>query len=253
MDKCDVCGRELARKYCLQGHILCSKHMHQLYNYGKFLDNIPRTTSDLNGFRVEDEIAIFDLYSTPSSEKIGEFIIDLEDLEKVRYHKWRFHSDGHVITGLPAQGTQRDISWVVLDMDNRQKEYKDKVVDHINGNPRDNRKANLRVCSQGENVRNKSFMSNNTSGFIGVSYREDRDRYDPEIRLQGQRCHLGYTKTKEEAVYKRYYAEKLVFKEFANSTEQQKKEEFTKNLSAEQKYTLEKIVEEKLQAKGLWQ
>ena len=132
-------------------------------------------------------------------------------------------------------------------------EYKDKVIDHINGNPRDNRKANLRVCSQGENVRNKSFMSNNTSGFIGISYREDRDRYDPEIRLQGQRCHLGYTKTKEEAVYKRYYAEKLVFKEFANSTEQQKKEEFTKNLSAEQKYTLEKIVEEKLQAKGLWQ
>ena len=63
-------------------------------------------------------------------------------------------------------------------------------------------------------------MSNNTSGFIGVSYRKDRDRFDPEIRKDDIRCHLGYTKTLEEAVYKRYIAEKIVFGEYANELEQ---------------------------------
>ena len=96
-------------------------------------------------------------------------------------------------------------------------------------------------------------MSNNTSNFIGVSYRKDRNRYDPEIRKNSIRCHLGYTKTLEEAVYKRYYAEQLVFGEFANQAEQNKKQKFTENLPIETKERLQAIVKEKLQAKNLWQ
>lgn len=252
MKKCEICGRETERIHRLKGYTLCSKHMHQYYNYGKFLDNNPRTTNDLNEYRIENDIVIFNLYDGYSSEKIGEFFIDFEDIEKVKYHKWRLcHS--HVVTGLPAKGTQRDLSWVILDLDNREEENCDKVVDHINGNPLDNRKSNLRICSQSENVLNKRSVSNNTSGFIGVSYRKDRDRYDPEIRIQGQRCHLGYTQSKEEAVYKRYYAEQLIFKEFANPIEQEKKRIFTEALSQDRKEKLQDIVKNKLKAKGLWQ
>lgn len=252
MKKCEICGRETERIHRLGGYTLCNKHMHQYYSYGKFLDNNPRTQNDLNDYRIEDNLAIFNLYSGRSSEKIEEFIIDLEDIEKIKYHKWRL-CHAHVVTGLPAKGTQRDLSWVILGLDNRAEENSDIVVDHINGNPLDNRKSNLRICSQSENVLNKCSMSNNTSGFIGVSYRADRDRYDPEISIQRQRCHLGYTKTKEEAVYKRYYAEQLVFKEFANPTEQEKKRIFTESLSQEQKEELQEIVKSKLKAKGLWQ
>lgn len=256
MNKCEICGRETNRIHRLQGYTLCSKHMHQLYNYGKFLDSNPRTSKDLNGYRVEGDVAIFDLYEAKTSKKIDEFIIDLEDIEKVKYHKWRLYkcrNTHHVLTGMPAEGTQRDLSWVILGLDNRNKENSNIVIDHINGNGLDNRKENLRICSQGENVCNKAFMSNNTSGFIGVSYRKDRDRYDPEIRLQEVRCHLGYTPTLEEAVYKRFYAEQLLFKEFANQQEQERKYQFTKNLPQETKITLQKIVERKLINKGLWQ
>lgn len=252
MYKCEICGRESFKKIRMGGYTLCSKHMHQLHKYGKFLDSCPRSAQDLNSFRLEEEIAIFDIYDGVNSHKIGEFIIDKEDLPKVKYHKWRYcHS--HIITGLPAQGTQRELSWVILGLDNREEKNKEIVVDHINGNPTDNRKNNLRVCSQGQNVLNKSFMSNNTSGFIGVSYREDRGSYDPEIRIGYKRCHLGYTKTKQEAVYKRYIAEKLLFGDFANREEQRKKEEYTKNLTEKEKEKLENITKDKLKAKGLWQ
>ena len=50
-------------------------------------------------------------------------------------------------------------------------------------------------------------MSNNTLGFIGVSYKKERNTYDPEIRIGYIRCHLGATQTLEEAVYKRVVAE----------------------------------------------
>ena len=250
MYKCEICGREISKKNRLGGYTLCSKHMHQLLSHGKFLDNCPRTQKDLNEYTIKNDIAIGNLYDGITSEKIDEFIIDAEDLEKVKYHKWRF-SHSHIVTGLPAQKNQRDLSWVVLDLDNRTN--KDIVVDHIDGNPKNNRKSNLRICKQQQNLLNKSFMSNNTSGFIGISYRKDRDRYDPEIRLNKIRCHLGYTKTLEEAVFKRAYAEEILFQEFTNEQEHIKKIKFTKNLPEEIKQQLKLIVEEKLKAKKLWQ
>lgn len=247
MYECEICGRKVNKKIRMGGHTLCYKHMHQLHKYGKFLDNIPRTNSDLNDYVVSDGVAYFNLYNQ-KNEKIATFIIDVCDIQKVKYHKWRL-SHGHVVTGLPSKGQQRDLSHIVLDI------QKDDsvVVDHINGDPLDNTRDNLRICSQGENVLNKRFMSNNTTGFIGVSYKKDRDRYDPEIRFGYTRCHLGMTKTIEEAVYKIYIAEQLLFGEYANCEEQKRKFEFTKNLPQELKDTLYNVVIEKLKNKNLWQ
>lgn len=249
MKHCDICGRETNRTHRLHGYTLCSKHMHQLFKYGKFFDNNPRTNSDLNDYKINGDIVVFNLYNQ-KNEKVGQFIIDFDDIEKVKYHKWRL-SHNHVVTGLPSKGTQRDLAHIVLDV--KPNGLSDFVVDHINGNAFDNRKENLRICSQSENVINKSFMSNNTSGFIGVSYRKNRERYDPEIRIGYTRCHLGYCETLEQAVYKRYIAEKLLFGNYANEEEQNKKYEFTKNLTNEEKENLKNIVMNKLKAKNLWQ
>lgn len=249
---CEICGRKNFKKIRYGGYILCSKHMHQLHTHGKFLDKCPRTQNDLNDYQIKGEITYGGLYDGITSEQIDEFLIDTEDLPKIKYHKWRF-SHSHIVTGLPAKGTQRELSWVILDMDNRDEKYKNIVIDHINGNPKDNRKSNLRICKQSQNVLNKKFMSNNTSGFIGVSYRKDRDRWDPEIRLNNIRCHLGYTQNKQEAVYKRYYAEELLFKEFVNNEEHNKKYEFIKSLPQEKQEKLQQIVKDKLKSKNLWQ
>lgn len=229
------------------GYTLCSKHMHQLHKYGKFLDNIQRTNSDLNDYEIKGDLVYFNLYNQ-KNEKIGQFFIDLDDIEKVKYKKWRL-SAGHVIIGQPTKKQQKELSHVILSIDKLEKGI---VVDHIDGNSLNNTKVNLRICTQGENTLNKSFVSNNTSGFIGVSYRKDRNRYDPEIRRNGIRCHLGYTVTLEDAVYKRYYAEQLLFGEYANQAEQNKKYEFTKNLPEDKKVELRSIVEQKLKAKNLW-
>lgn len=247
MYKCDVCGRESFRKIRLNGMTLCDKHKHQFKKYGKFLDNNPRTTKDLNDYKIINSIVYFNLYNQ-KNEKIGEFFIDLDDIEKVKYHKWRL-SNGHVVTGNAAYKNNQELSHIVLDFD---RTIENKVVDHIDGNPLNNTRNNLRICSQANNVLNKSFMSNNTSGFIGISFKKDRKLWVPEIQFRKIRCHLGATKDLKQAVYKRYYAEKLLFKEFANKQEQDKKYNFTKDLPQNIKDSLEKVVEEKLRNKNLW-
>jgi hypothetical protein len=74
------------------------------------------------------------------------------------------------------------------------------LVDHLNGNPLDNRICNLREADESLNRMNMRMRSDNTSGFYGVFFRKDEQRWRAEICIRGQRIRLGSFKTKEEAV-----------------------------------------------------
>ena len=71
-------------------------------------------------------------------------------------------------------------------------------IDHINGNPLDNRIENLRDVSPVVNQQNmKSAKSNSTTGLIGVKPRGDK--YIARIRIGNTRKHLGTFETSQEA------------------------------------------------------
>lgn len=72
-------------------------------------------------------------------------------------------------------------------------------VDHINGNPLDNRRCNLRVCSHMENVKNRGPSRNNTSGFKGVYYDARRGTFRADIRADRKKYSLGSFATAVEA------------------------------------------------------
>lgn len=74
----------------------------------------------------------------------------------------------------------------------------DKMVDHISTNTLDNRRANLRLCTNAENLWNMGWQT----GFKGVKYRPTIHRskpYQASIRASGETHHLGYHATPEEA------------------------------------------------------
>jgi hypothetical protein len=66
-------------------------------------------------------------------------------------------------------------------------------IDHLNGVRDDNRIANLRDVSQSVNQQNqRRAHSNNKSGYLGVIWRRDRNKWESRIMLSGKSSHLGY-------------------------------------------------------------
>jgi len=85
-------------------------------------------------------------------------------------------------------------------------------VDHINRNPLDNRRSNLRICTPTENYRNKSTNSNNTSGATGVT--RSLSKWKAFIRADGKNKYLGTFENIEDAIIVRREAEIKYFGEF---------------------------------------
>ena len=81
-------------------------------------------------------------------------------------------------------------------------QWPDGEIDHINGDPSDNRIENLRECSRSQNVSNAKFNSLNTTGFRGVSRIKRKtvpDRYQATVRKDGVTHYIGTFATPEEA------------------------------------------------------
>lgn len=72
-------------------------------------------------------------------------------------------------------------------------------VDHLNHIRTDNRWVNLRAADDKENYYNKSINTNNTSGYLGVSFMKSRGKYRATITKNRKSIHLGLFNTAEEA------------------------------------------------------
>lgn len=76
------------------------------------------------------------------------------------------------------------------------------VVAHINGDPLDNRRGNLRICTIAQNIYNSRKRVISSNSLKGVQYRRDKPRNKPwraSITVSGKKISLGHFETIEQA------------------------------------------------------
>lgn len=77
--------------------------------------------------------------------------------------------------------------------------WPERHIDHINGNPTDNRIANIRGAAPFQNMANSRKPRTNTSGYKGVHWHKVARKWTARIRVRGVSVYLGLFATAEEA------------------------------------------------------
>jgi len=134
-----------------------------------------------------------------SKGKVLNCIVDDDDFDELIKYRWFIKQNNYVY----RQEKRKTIHIHRMIMN----PPSDMYVDHINRNPLDNRKENLRICTKSQNNMNKS-------GIRGVS--RFRDKWRARIKINRKEFHLGIFNTYEEALEKRRSIEPEIFGNFAN-------------------------------------
>ena len=95
-------------------------------------------------------------------------------------------------------------------------EPEDMMIDHIDHNPLNNCRSNLRIVTQHQNNMNKGKQKTNKSGVIGVYWNKANEKWRARIRLNNKLIHLGCFDDLEEASRARKEAEIKYFGEYRN-------------------------------------
>lgn len=134
-----------------------------------------------------------------------EAIVDDEDFEELNQYKWQANKKSSGVYahrtkryGIRKQNKKQHFHMHRIIMKAKSGEY----VDHINGDTLDNRKENLRICSNAENGRNHNGQPKQRkySQYKGVKKNtQANNSWSARITVNRKEIYLGSFKTEEDA------------------------------------------------------
>lgn len=80
-------------------------------------------------------------------------------------------------------------------------------VDHCDGNTLNNRRYNIRPCTNQQNIFNSKMPSTNNSGYKGVHWYGKYNKWVAKITINNKKIHLGYFGDINDAIDARKNAE----------------------------------------------
>lgn len=134
--------------------------------------------------------------------------ISPSDYDKLIGYKWCLNGMGRVVTGRGG----KTIYMHRLIMNPSRNQW----VDHIDGNPLNNHRFNLRLCTKHQNWYNRKLNRDNLSGYKGVYQNKKTGRYQAAITFRQIKKSLGTFASAEEAAKAYNNAARRYFGEFAN-------------------------------------
>lgn len=136
-----------------------------------------------------------------------EFYFSIEDYDLIKQYTWNVNpSHGYVICSSKNIRMHR----LIMGEPNCK-------VDHINLHKNDNRRENLRLADNRENNINRSLLPSNTSGYSGVSFNKNIQKWNASVWLNYIRINLGYFVEKQDAINARLQAEQTFYGKYSRS------------------------------------
>jgi len=126
-------------------------------------------------------------------------LIDDDDYELVSKRTWRAQWNPSINSFYAITSIRKpDGKWTALLMHRLIKDaQRGEQGDHIHHLTLDNRRSELRLCTQSQNMCNIGKREDNTSGYKGVCWNKHKQKWQAQIRVNGKRKNLGYFDTPE--------------------------------------------------------
>lgn len=126
----------------------------------------------------------------------GRAIMDIDDYETLKKYPWQEDIKGRARCSIWNKELRRQKGTLMYRL--IMKAPKGMDVDHINHDVHDNRRCNLRLCSEAQNSRNLVGRGG-TSRYKGVVWHKKNKRWEAGIKVNYKRIYLGSFHTEEEA------------------------------------------------------
>lgn len=129
------------------------------------------------------------------SKRAGFVKLDTEDYDWAKRYSWSFDPNGY------AFRTQKNKVRSLLSRELLGLERGDpREAEHINRQPLDNRRSNLRITTHAENLQNRRKSGEGASGERGVCWTTREGKWRATAVLNGKQHHLGYFVDKARAI-----------------------------------------------------
>jgi hypothetical protein len=125
-------------------------------------------------------------------------IVDPQDYVWLKYFKWHVAGgrDMYAVRKGVINGKKHQRLWMHREILPVPEGF---VVDHINHDTLDNRRANLRPATQLQNRYNTRKRKNKSSRYKGVHWHKCTKKWRAEIKIDGKKLHLGYFHSEADA------------------------------------------------------
>lgn len=167
----------------------CVKHYAQIQHYG----TITTTIFDKNEIVEYDNYAEIIVRNKQGDIK-GKAIIDLDDVEKCKRFKWGMYNNGYFYGNINKILRIRLHRYIM----NIPAYDGNTIIDHIDRNPSNNRKNNLRIVNHIENNRNKDNHNNDKDviyEYKHIFLDKRRNLYYGRFEYKGKKYNCGGYKT----------------------------------------------------------
>ena len=171
-----------------------------------------RNTTPKRPIRIEGGVAYIPL------TKGYEACIDACDVPLIDGRSWYAQTNGKTVYAVSSAQLSSGKKTLILLHRIISRATPEIEVDHIDGDGLNNRSSNLRNATRAENAQNRGMHSNNTSGYKGVRFCKDRNRWRAEIYLNGKAKNLGHYDTAESAAAAYREAASIFHGEFSRSS-----------------------------------
>ena len=162
-------------------------------------ETIRRKYKRTNRFSFDVDVAI------GYTQKGEPFYIDRDDYECVKDFCWRKDIDGYIVTTVNRKSLYLHRYLMAAEAG--------LVVDHLNHDTTDNRRSNLRVVTQSQNMQNTVVSTRNTSTVAGVNWDGKAQKWHSRINVNKQTIELGYYSDFDDAVAARKAGEEKYYGE----------------------------------------